>query len=150
MKKKRKIILFVFGLPLIIFIALVVIARNATHNDSEYYNSVGLKINGIVTDIQSLKYGHDYGIISINVSQSNVWEYDKRNQLERYLGVIKNKKAELIFNRISSTKIGDSIVLNVQDYKLFRKGKLIVENTIGMPPSNFFFTPFREIKTKIK
>ncbi|UAB75662.1 hypothetical protein [Mesoflavibacter sp. SCSIO 43206] len=148
MKKNYQKILFVLGIPFILFIILVFVGLNKTKNDVEYYKSIGLKLNGKIEAVEKLRYGHDYGVITIDLNYSNINEYDKRNELKRYLGVIKNGKADLVFNSIGSVKKGDSIVIDIQNYKVFRSGKLIRENIIGMP-SDYIFTPFNEIKSKI-
>jgi len=148
MKKSYQKILFVLGIPFILFIILVLVGHSKTKNDSDYYKSIGLKLNGKIEAVKELKYGHDFGVIRIDLNYSNIIEYDKRNELKRYLGVLKNGKADLVFNSISSVKKGDSIAIDIQNYKVFRNGKLVEENIIGMP-SDYIFTPFNEIKSKI-
>ena len=148
MKKNYQKILFVFGVPLTLFIVLVFVGLNKTGKDSQYYKSIGLKLNGKIESVKELRYGHNFGVISIGINYSNINEYDKRAELKRYLGVIKNGKADIVFNSINSVKIGDSIVINIEKYKIFRDGKLINENFISMP-SNFIFSPFREINRKV-
>ncbi len=148
MKKNYQRILFVLGVPTTLFIVFVFVGLNKTEKDSQYYKSIGLRLNGKIESVKALRYGHNFGIISIGINYSNINEYDKRDELKRYLGVIKNGKANIVFNSISSVKIGDSIVINIEKYKILRDGKLIYENFIGMP-SDFIFSPFKEINRKV-
>ena len=145
MKKKYKLALLVFGIPFILFIILIKVSLSENEKDSDYYKTVGLQLNGTIKTVKELKYGHDYGVISIRLKYCNIKEYDKRNELERYFGVIKKDQAEIVFNTIGSIKVGDSIAIKIEKYELFRNGKLIDKNFIGMPPSSFIFTPFKEI-----
>jgi len=150
MKKKYKSILFALGIPFLLFIFFIKFGLKDTEKDSDYYKAIGLELNGTVQEVKPLNYGHGYGVISILITDSNIQKYDKRDELERYFGVIKNGQGALVFNSINSVKVGDSISIKIETYKLFRNGKLIDENFIGMPPPNFIFTPFKEISSKIK
>ena len=133
-----------------IFIALVINGLRENSQDADYYTNADLKLSGIITKVKPLKfYGHNYGVIDIDVSFSNKKTYDIRKESKRYLGVVKDKKASLVFNSVSLVQKGDSIVLNVQDYSIYREGKLIEKNKIGMPSKSFLFTPFNEINNKI-
>jgi len=151
-KTKSGIIGFsvIFTVMLIIFIFLVKRGFKATEKDSQYYQYVNLKFNGIVKKVKPLtSYGHDYGVILIEIHDSNKRNYDPRDTLERYLGVLKNKKVDLIFNRMSEVKIGDSIDFNVEKYKIYRNEELIRESLSGMPPDDIF-QPFDEIRKNIE
>ena len=129
----------------IFFIYQVKSGFEATEKDSEYYQDTNLIFDGIIREVKPLtSYGHNFGVISIDLHNSNKEHYDPRRNLDRFLGIIINKKAELVFSAISEVKIGDSIVLNVQEYKIFRNGRLIRENIVGMPPDDSF-KPFKEI-----
>ncbi len=114
--------------------------------DEEYYNQIGLKLDGIVTNQKSIDYGHGYSIVTMNIINSNLITYDQRKNLNAHLGVINNKKANIVFN--STVRIGDSIVIDVRNYKIFRKGKLISENILSLPTSDYFMNPFRDINKK--
>jgi hypothetical protein len=148
MRKNYLKLLSLFSIPIFMFIIIGFIGFNKIEKDSEYYKSIGLKLNGKIESIKKLTYGHDYGVISVKIYQTNLNHYDERNQLKRYFGVIKNDKADLVFNSINSIKLEDSIVIDVLRYKIFRNGKLIDENYIGMP-NDFIFEPFNEINRKI-
>ncbi|MDV7140446.1 hypothetical protein R3X28_16255 [Maribacter sp. TH_r10] len=153
-KKKRpiikKIVIMYGSILLIFFISVIYMSRN-NGKDADYYKEVNLKMNGIITDIKPLNvYGHDYGVIDINISESNISDYDIRQEQDRYLGVIKASKASLVFGAVSQVKTGDSIVLNIQNYSIYRNKRIIRESTIGMPPKSFLFRPFNEINRKIK
>ncbi|QCX38507.1 hypothetical protein FF125_08710 [Aureibaculum algae] len=139
----------VISIMISIFVVSIIIDSNEYKEDNKYYKEVNLKLKGKITEVKPLTYEQNLGIIVIEITESNIQNYDERKSLKRYLGVIKNNKANLVFNSISSVKKGDSIVLNIQNYKLYRNGKLIEENVIRMPPKSFIFTPFKEINTLI-
>lgn len=150
-KKTLKQLILMFGVIFSLFIMLAIIGFRNSAKDIKYYQEVNLNLSGIINEVRPLNsYGHDFGVISIKIIKSNIKNYDERKNLDRYLGVIKNNRAELVFESISSVMQGDSIVLNIQNYKLYRNGKLIDENIIGMPPSSLIFTPFKEVKQKFK
>ena len=69
-----------------------------TDLSKENYDEIGeLKLKGVVYDLYSPLFPqyHGYGIVRINIVQSNMEFYDPRNRLDEYLLLIKNKKAEL-------------------------------------------------------
>ena len=135
---------------LIFFVFQVKSGFKATEKDSEYYQKTNLKFSGIVKKVKPLtSYGHGYGVIHINLSNSNKELYDPRDTLDRFLGVVKNEKADLVFNRISEIQIGDSIDFNIQDFMIYRNGKLIRKSIVGMPPDDIF-KPFNEVNANIE
>lgn len=151
MKKENQNAILKFSGLVLLFVVLIIIGRNTSNKHAEYYKEVNLYLIGEIAEIRPLtNYGHDFGVIAIDINKTNIDYYDEREKLEKHLGVIKNKKADLVFSGISRMKKGDSIVLNVQNYKLYRNGKLITENVVDLPRNNFIFTPFKEVNRKIK
>ena len=110
----------VISIMISIFVVSIIIDSNEYKEDNKYYKEVNLKLKGKITEVKPLTYEQNLGIIVIEITESNIQNYDERKSLKRYLGVIKNNKANLVFNSISSVKKGDSIVLNIQNYKLYR------------------------------
>lgn len=150
MKKGNLRTLLILGILLIIFVFAFKSQVDASENDEFYYKKIGLELSGKITSFEDLFYGHDYGVISVSIKDSNIKEYDERKNLKRFLGVIKNGQADLVFNSISKIKIGDSIVVKNRNYKVFRDSKLIIEKKLTMPPPELILTPFSEIKEIIK
>lgn len=151
MKKENRNALLKFLGILLLFVIVLLFGLNTSKKSREYYKKVNLNLTGKVTEIRPLtKYGHDFGVIAIDVSQSNIDFYDERKNLDKHLGVIKNKKADLVFSGISRILVGDSLVLNIQNYKVYRNGKLITENIVDLPRNNFIFKPFVEVNRNIK
>ena len=154
MKKQTKQILIKFGIGIIGLFILFLYNRKtySVENkiESDYYKSVNLKFSGTVKKVKPLtKYGHDYGVVAIDIYNSNTEYYDPRDSLNRFLGIVKNKKVELVFNRMSGIKTGDSIDFEIDEFKIYRNGRMVQENVVGMPP-NDVFKPFNEIKKNIE
>ncbi|WP_298903452.1 hypothetical protein [uncultured Psychroserpens sp.] len=146
MKKENKKALFKFLGVVLLFITILVIGLNTTNQHGEYYKEVNLNFTGIIKEIKPLnKYGHGFGVIAIDIHDSNITNYDERKNLDKYLGVIKGKKADLVFSNVNLLKSGDSIVFKTQNYKIFRNGKLIKESVVDLPRTNFIFKPFTKL-----
>jgi len=154
MKKERKkgltsFAVIIIGL-LIFSIYHIQSALKANTIDSEYYKKTNLKFSGIITKVNPLsRYGHDYGVISVDIFDANKEHYDPRDSLERFLGVLKNNKVNLVFNIMSDVQITDSIAFNIQKIKIYRNGNLIRESIVGMPPDDIF-NAFNEVHKKIE
>lgn len=88
-------------------------------------------------------------MVLIDVSSSNKEHYDPRNTLDRFLGIVKDKKVDLLCSNMSNMKVGDSISFNIEEYEVYRKGKLARKNYVGISPDDFF-KPFEEVKLKVK
>ena len=151
MKKENKKALLKFLGVVLLFVIILIVGLNTTKQHAKYYNEVNLKFNGIIKEIKPLnKYGHGFGVLAIELNNSNLTNYDERHNLDKHLGVIKGKKADLVFNNVSVLHSGDSIVFDVRHYKVYRNGKLITENTIELPRTNFIFSPYNEVNRLIK
>lgn len=154
MPKQTKQLLIKLGIGiLILFIFFLYnskISAEKNKIESEYYDKTNLKFSGVVKKIKPLTdYQHDYGVILVEPYHSNMDFYDPRDSLGRFLGVIKNSMVDLVFNQISQVQIGDSIDFNVQEYRVYRNGKLIRESLVGMP-GNDTFNPFFEVRENIE
>ena len=150
MKLSNKSTLLILGILLIVFVMFFRQQVKASKDDVTYYKTANIKLNGKITAFEALKYGHNFGVISIKLDKTNTKEYDEREQRKRFLGVIKNGQADLVFNSINNVKIGDSIVVNTKDYRLYRNQKLITKNKLTMPLPELILTPFDEINNIIK
>lgn len=143
-----RFVIIIIGM-LVLFMFQMKSGIKDSETDSEYYQKTNLKFNGIVKKVKPLaSYKHDYGVILIDLGESNIEHYDPRENLDRFLGIIKEGKVDLVFNQISNVKIGDSIDFCVQEFKIYRKGKLIRESVTGMPPDDVF-KPFKEVLENI-
>ena len=141
-----KKILGVFGGIIILFLLVYLFKVSNNQSDSDYFVDTNLKFNGVIWKVKPLtSYGHDYGVILVEIYHSNMKHYDPRDSLERFLGVLKDGRMELIFNRISEVKENDSIEFNIEEYKIFRNSKLIRDEWISMPPKDLF-KPFNEVR----
>lgn len=151
MKKENRNALLKFLGLVFLFIVILFIGRNTTKEHASYYNDVNLKLTGIVKEKRPLTtYGHDFGVIAVDIDTSNIAFYDERENLEKHLGVIKDKKADLVFSAISRIKIGDSLIIHTQNYEIYRNDELIKEGVIDLPRNNFIFRPFNEVNKNIK
>jgi len=151
MKKETRNALLKFLGMVLLFVVLVIVGLNTSQKHANYFQEVNLNLTGIVTEIRPLtNYGHDFGVIALDINKSNIDQYDQRDELDKHLGVIKNKKANLVFSGISRFEVGDSLILEVQDYKLYRNGTLVTENVVEIPRNSFLFKPYKEVNRKIK
>ena len=98
-----------------------------TDLSKENYDEIGeLKLKGVVYDLYSPLFPqyHGYGIVRINIVQSNMEFYDPRNRLDEYLLLIKNKKAEL-YQPTALFTIGDTIEVDMQNKRIIYFSKLV-------------------------
>lgn len=138
----------IIGLLLIATIIYTTYAGSNEYSDEDYYNKVGLELEGIVKTTVDINFGHGYHIADILVVKSNMSNYDKRNDLRAHLGVIDSGKAQIVFN--GTLKKGDSIVIDKREYKIYRHKELIEKSILTLPKIDYFNNPFKDINKKIE
>ena len=143
-----KKILYVNGIIFAIFVLFVIYGKYKSNNYSNYIKDLNLEVRGKVSKIVKLNHGHDYGIISLNVEFSNLDYYDERENINRFFGVIKNRKAEIIVTNISLFELNDIFVINKDKYSIYRNNKVIDDNYFSVPSG--IISPYPEIRGKIK
>lgn len=146
-KKNKRILLLL--IPLVIFILIVYVKKHSINSEGDEIKNLDLNIKGIVTNTLELDYGHDYGIITLDLESSNIDFYDKRNELEKFFGVIKSGNAEIVVEGISEFQKGDLYILKGEEYKIFRNNRLVVDDYYGYL-STSVFNPYNEIRRKLK
>ena len=107
-----------------------------------------LDIEGRVTKIEHLNQGHNFGIITLELEKSNIIDYDERNKLKRFFGIIKNKEAKIAVTNISSFLKGDVFILKRTNYTIYRNEKKIEHNFYEMPSN--IISPYYEINKRLK
>lgn len=140
MKKTLTVIISV----IILFIILIVIRRNEYTKEKNYILELDLKLRGIVDKTVPLKQGHNFGVVNIDLTNSNIENYDKRGKRDKYFGVIKNNELYLAVKNISYFKKGDIYTLDGRNYSIIRNDSLVEENIYGMPYN--IFDPYNEIE----
>jgi hypothetical protein len=123
---KHTLIFFLIAGPIIFFTAISINLKSEAEIDL-YMKNLDLKLIGRVTDIKITRQ-HDFGLVSIDVIETNKQYYDTRGNTSPgyYFCVIKNGKAE-IETSIGSIKIGDSLIIDTEVRKItdFRNNKLL-------------------------
>ena len=144
----RFIPIFIFLIGFIIYDSINKKKRNA--NDNEYFNSLNLHLSGKIIEIIQLEFGHDYGIIKLNLKNSNRDFYDERNERDRHIGIIEKQKAKLIVMNVSEIKMNDSIFIEGRDFRIKRNNVLINRKyALSLPTIDFMNNPYSEINAKI-
>jgi len=104
----------------------------------------GLLFSGIITGIEEVNGYNGYGIITIEILNSNVNEYDPRDTVDYYYCIIKGKIAEL-YDHTTGILIGDT--LNVDTKKrLISTGKKGNEHDEGSIRINSSANYYKYIK----
>jgi len=140
----------------IILFLLVVISVDIISDDdslyteeSNYIKSLNIFLDGKVVNVYELKYGHNYGIVTIDINSTSLRSLDERTKRERYMGFIKNDVGYFVVGTISDFKYGDSIVIKSDVYDLYRDNdKIKDEKFIDLPMDNIF-KPYREINQRL-
>ena len=108
------------------FVLIVVIYFNGyvpKKFNREYFKITKIKIYGYVTDMKfaygDVKLSGNYGMLYVNIIQSNTKNYDLRDSNYYYYCLIKNNKAELIQNSISKFQIGDTVYADLPAREIY-------------------------------
>ena len=144
-KQRRNLFFIVVGLVLILSFILVdtIYERENFKNEQEFIKDIGINLHGRVIEKTEFDYGHNYGVIRLELFNSNIKNYDERENQEKHIGFIKNDKAELVFNAMKDVKIGDSITISKDEYKIFRLGNLVYTNSLSLGPNNSFYLEYK-------
>ena len=117
-----------------------------SEKDQIYFEKLNLILSGEVDEIVRLEYGHDYGVITVDLKNCNRKYYDGRDK-KQFIGIIKDNKAKLIVMNVSEIQKKDSIYLNVRNFKIKRNDRKISEDyKLGIPPTSIMNNPWSEIK----
>lgn len=112
----------------ILFLGFIVMVIYITTNGSKEYhekNKVlnnGVVFEGIVTDIK-ISRNHSFGILTVNVFNSNVKEFSKKLRQGIYPYKIRGKDAEIYLPIFIQRQIGDSIKLVSDKQIIYYKGE---------------------------
>ncbi|WP_300567642.1 hypothetical protein [Flavobacterium sp.] len=144
MIKIRKIV----WLPTLIiglFIVSVLFDLKKANTETKIVESTDLNLSGIVIAKKEFEVNGrgGYGYVLIDIKTSNYDNFDPRENGEDYAFLIKDNKCILMAN--DQFEKGDSIIINKDNYKFFRKNKLISESSFGLF-SDSYYNPSFEIK----
>ena len=149
MKKRlfRKFLPFIFSIS--VFLLAAVILKNQIITEQQVIRELDIHLVGEVKKITKLEYGHDYGIINIKIKESNYNYYDERNKIDKFIGVIKNEKAEIVVTDISSYMVNDLYVLKENSYKIYRNDNKVKEGVYEYLTGIGIVSPYTEVKKKL-
>lgn len=90
-----------------------------------------LKLISVITEVDNLENAsvHGYGVISLEIIESNVKFYNPKEKIKRYYITINDKSAEL-FAYVGTKNIGDTIKIDMSAdkefwYKNSRTGQIL-------------------------
>lgn len=139
---------FIF-LLIIIFIGLIIHGNYKSKSNKKKLDKIGLRLTGVITEVDELTYGHDWGFVGIDISSSNFTEYDPRKENQDYAFVIENKRCALLLPAISEIGVGDSIVVNSSKFSIFRAEKIIKsKSNLGLLSSHLLDNPNNLLQNK--
>jgi len=145
MKKENLKFLFIGIFLILSFITVdTIYSKKQYERESEYIKSIGLNLQGRVTKKTKFRYGHNYGVVHIKLSQSNIKNYDERKNSDRHIGFIVKDKAEIIFNSMSNLKIGDSISIYKNDFQIYRMENLVYKGSLSFAPARSFYKEYNK------
>ena len=134
---------------LLIFIGFVIYDFVKSGNESKttenYFEQLNLKISGKVKEITPMEFGHDYGVITMDLNESN----EKINPILQYQIIKKTKegKTKLLVGNISEIQQNDSIFVTKRNFKIKRNGKFLKKVfVLVLPSSNILNNPWEEVK----
>lgn len=133
MLRKLNFIIPVLIVVLTMFYALVKVFSDFSSNEN-YTSSIGWQVKGMVSSRQEA--WSDIGLISLDISRSNIKQFDDRH-LDKYFGVIDNKKAEFITHSLHSFNVGDSVIIS--DSVVVFEGVMLKEKLPISLPHNLLF-----------
>ena len=149
MKKRlfRKFLPFIFSIS--VFLLAAVILKNQIITEQQVIRELDIHLVGEVKKITKLEYGHDYGIINIKIKESNYNYYDERNEIDKFIGVIKDGEEEIVVTDISSYIVNDLYVLKENSYKIYRNDNKVKEGVYEYLTGIGIVSPYTEVKKKL-
>ncbi|MFY7816403.1 MAG: hypothetical protein ACOVRK_14575 [Chryseobacterium taeanense] len=119
MKYLRFIIMF------IVFVGMVIYFKKTGTEEYAEKNKVlknGVIFDGIVTDIK-ISRNHSFGILTLDIANSNVKNFSKKLKEGIYPYQIKDKQAEIYLPIFTERQIGDSVKLISDKEIIYYNGK---------------------------
>jgi len=119
MKYLRFIIIFV------LFAGLVILLTQTGAKEYAEKNKVlrnGVTFEGVVTDIKRSN-NHSFGILSVNISKSNVNDFSAKPEEGIYPYQIREKQAEIYLPVFVQREVGDSVKLISDQEIVYYKGQ---------------------------
>lgn len=88
-----------------------------------------LELSGVVTELYEPGFPkfHGFGIIRLEVLETNIDYYDPRGSKDRYLLLIKDGQSEL-YEEITLMQVGDTIDIDLKKLKLSYYSKKLKQN----------------------
>ncbi|MFC0427025.1 hypothetical protein [Chryseobacterium scophthalmum] len=119
MKYLRFIIMF------IVFVGMIIFLKKTGTEEYAEKNKVlknGVVFEGTVTDIK-ISRNHSFGILNLNIVNSNVQDFSKKLEKGIYPYQIKGKQAEIYLPIFAERQIGDSVKVISDKEIIYYNGK---------------------------
>lgn len=118
--------------------------KTTVHPDTQYLIGLNLKLEGKVTYIQKLNYGHDCGVLGLEIITSNVRSFDDTKTTKRFLRKIREKYASITFCAISSVRLGDTLKIHNEYFENVNEKYPLGKRHLLLP-SEHFPSAYREV-----
>jgi hypothetical protein len=132
---------------LITFSILTIICYCNVKRDNALENSLthnlGLRLHGVVKAKYEEEYGKGYGVVRVDIIESNISHYDKRGQ-EPYFCYIHENEA-VFYIRSRNVVVGDTIVVNTDSEYAFNS-----RGNPTFPISGVIWGPFWEYVKELR
>ncbi len=109
----------------IVFVGMVIYFKKTGTEEYAEKNKVlknGVIFDGIVTDIK-ISRNHSFGILTLDIANSNVKNFSKKLKEGIYPYQIKDKQAEIYLPIFTERQIGDSVKLISDKEIIYYNGK---------------------------
>ncbi|SRR5579871_967192 len=109
------------------------------------FEQTHLIFSGVITKIIEIPSNHNYGILRLEILNSNVQNYDPRDSVEFYFCIIKGKSAE-VYDYASPRKLGDTLNINASQSIEWvgSKGHARDSGSAGINPDRGYYDYIKE------
>lgn len=116
-EKKYRRLFLIIGIPVLIIFIIWKESSDAA-DQREYFSSLHINLKGVVTYVDAPNGFNAFGVVGLDLIQSNIKEFDQRNERGNYYCLIKNNKAEIYQWECRECAVGDTVLINT-DNSLF-------------------------------
>jgi|GEM_PF-4391196 len=127
LKNKKQFVYIVTGL-FVVFLFMICNDYRQMQQNRKIIAGYNLQLSGIITATKEYTYGHDYGMVLIDINKSNYSAFDEKAKGKDYFFIIKNNQCVLVFPGINRVQKGDSIVVHKETFDVYRNNEKTFDN----------------------